>query len=81
MRKTTQKNKHCPLIDEKCMKSECEIYDEKLDRCAISLTAYNLYKLSATIQAQLDSANTVPDSKPEIDSEMPKGPRYSRPGR
>ena len=55
MRKTTPKTRHCPLIDEKCMKSECAIYDEKLDRCAISLTAYNLYRLSATIQAQLDS--------------------------
>ena len=54
MRKTTQKIKHCPFIDEKCMKSECAVYDEKLERCSISLTAYNLYKLSATIQAQLD---------------------------
>ena len=81
MRKTTPKTKHCPFIDEKCIKSECEIYDEKLERCSISLTAYNLYRLSTTIQAQLDSANAVPDSKPEIDSEIPKGPRYSRPGR
>jgi hypothetical protein len=55
MRKTTPKIKHCPFIDEKCLKIECEVYDEKLDRCAVSLTAYNLYRLSATIQAQLDS--------------------------
>lgn len=55
MRKTTQKIKHCPFIDEKCLKTECEVYDEKLDRCAVSLTAYNLYRLSTSIQAQLES--------------------------
>ena len=81
MRKNASRIKICPFINEKCIKTECEVYDEKLERCTIGLTAYNLYRLYSTIQAQLDSANAVPYSKPEIDSEMPKGPRYSRPRR
>lgn len=81
MRKNASRIKICPFINEKCMMAECAIYEEAFGRCIIDLATYNLYKLSATIQAQLDSANAVPDSKPEIDSEIPKGPRYSRPGR
>ena len=41
--KTTAAN--CPFINGPCLKGSCMIYEPKLKRCAISLLAYNLYRL------------------------------------
>ena len=55
-RKNSQKEtlKTCPLLDEKCLKAECEIYNKLLDRCEIGLIAYNLYQLTDVMKQQLD---------------------------
>ena len=42
VRKTRKPNRLCPFFDKECLKQSCEIYNETLDRCDISLTAYNL---------------------------------------
>lgn len=62
MRRTSKKTevvKTCPLLDEKCLKSECEIYNTLLNRCDISLTAYNLYLLAGVMKQNLEA-----DDKP-----------------
>lgn len=46
--------KKCPLLDENCLKAGCEIYNEMLDRCDISLVAYNLYLFTAVMKSKLD---------------------------
>jgi len=55
-RKNSKKEppKTCPLLDEKCLKTECEIYNKLLDRCEIGLIAYNLYQLTDVMKQQLD---------------------------
>ena len=57
-RKNSQKEtlKTCPLLDEKCLRSGCEIYNERLDRCEIGLTAYNLFLLADVMKRQLEEA-------------------------
>ena len=64
MRKMSKKPevvKTCPLLDEKCLKTGCEIYNEMLNRCDISLTAYNLYLLSTVMKQNLEA-----EDKPEL---------------
>ena len=51
--------KTCPLLGENCLKSECEIYNERLDRCEIGLTAYNLFVLADVMRRQLENAENV----------------------
>jgi hypothetical protein len=46
--------KTCPLINGKCIKSDCEIFDERFDRCTIGLLAYNLFKLQLAITEKID---------------------------
>jgi len=46
--------KICPLLDEKCLRSGCEIYNERLDRCEIGLIAYNLFLLADVMKRQLE---------------------------
>jgi len=60
-RKNSQKQplKTCPLLDEKCLKSGCEIYNERLDRCEIGLTAYNLFLLADVMKRQLADADST----------------------
>jgi len=50
--KRSNKNsiKHCPLIDEKCLKSGCQLYHEDFDRCLIDLLAFNVYSLAAEMR-------------------------------
>ena len=50
VRKTRKPNRLCPFLDRDCLKQGCEIYNETLDRCDISLTAYNLYQLATAIK-------------------------------
>ena len=42
--------KHCPFIDEKCIKEDCEIFNDKLNRCDLGLLPYNIYLLSKQLQ-------------------------------
>ena len=53
VRKKQNQTKLCPLLDRDCLKQACEIYNETLDRCDISLVAYNLYKLSEVEKQRL----------------------------
>lgn len=39
----------CPYFKEICKTTECEMYDERMDRCSIDLTPYNLYQLRLSI--------------------------------
>ncbi len=48
------KPKNCPFIDGNCLKKGCEIYSEMLNRCEISLVAYNLYLLTTVMQENLE---------------------------
>jgi hypothetical protein len=50
MRKGRNQIKSCPFREEACQKQDCEIYNEKLDRCEIGLLAYNMYLLAATLR-------------------------------
>ena len=62
IRKEKKEIKLCPLLDRECLKQGCEIYNETLDRCDVSLVAYNLYKLSE-IEKQRLGENQVKPSK------------------
>ena len=53
-KKTTKKVKICPILNKNCLKKNCEIYNEMLDRCDLSLIAYNLYLLTITMKEKLD---------------------------
>ena len=45
-KKQANKAKMCPFLDQNCVKGACEIYNPILNRCDISLVAYNLYLVS-----------------------------------
>lgn len=51
-----EKAKSCPFIDQACLKGDCEIYNERLNRCEIGLTAYNLFLLADVMKRQLEEA-------------------------
>jgi len=53
MRKKT-KEKTCPFLEQNCLKTECEIYNEILNRCEIGIIAYNLYRLSEVERKRLE---------------------------
>ena len=55
-----KKIKKCPFFDENCLKDGCEIYNEMLDQCDISLVAYNLFLLTTAMKSNLEKA-TEPD--------------------
>jgi hypothetical protein len=52
--KNMQKDKTCPFLEQKCLKTECEIYNELLGRCEIGVIAYNLYRLSQVERERLE---------------------------
>jgi hypothetical protein len=52
--KKMQKDKTCPFLEQKCLKMECEIYNELLSRCEIGVIAYNLYRLSQIERERLE---------------------------
>lgn len=52
--KEIRNEKICPFLDQNCVKTQCEIYNERLDRCDISLIAYNLYRLSEVEKQRLE---------------------------
>jgi hypothetical protein len=53
-KKQMNKAKMCPLLDRSCLRSECEIHNPLLDRCDISVVAYNLYRLSEVERERLE---------------------------
>ena len=53
-KKKVNKVKRCPFLDEKCIQSECAIYNESFQRCEIGLLIYNLYQLATAIKKQID---------------------------
>ena len=53
-KKQVNKPKMCPFLDEKCIQSECAIYNEAFQRCEIGLLIYNVYQLTTAIKQQLD---------------------------
>lgn len=51
-RNKAKETKTCPILDGKCLKTGCEIYNERLDRCEIGLIAYNLYVLANALKLE-----------------------------
>jgi hypothetical protein len=47
------KDKTCPFLEQKCLKRDCEIYNEILSRCEVGVIAYNLYRLSEVERERL----------------------------
>jgi hypothetical protein len=53
----TNTNKHCPLINNECMRNDCMLYHEKFDKCYIDLLALNVYSLTAEIKKMNNTQN------------------------
>jgi hypothetical protein len=60
LNKQKKEKKHCPLLDQECVGTKCEIYEERLTRCVIPVIAYNLYMLTQTLKQQ-PTENQPPD--------------------
>lgn len=48
-------SKACPFLRQKCLKRGCEIYNDRIDRCDLSLASYNLYLLADAINKHTES--------------------------
>ena len=40
----------CPFIKQLCAKGKCEIFNETLNRCNISVLPYNIYRLTEALK-------------------------------
>jgi hypothetical protein len=49
-KQTKMKIKTCPLLEENCLKGNCELYNEILDRCELGLLNYNLFQLMTVMR-------------------------------
>ena len=47
--------KICPFIKQACVTGKCEIYNETLKRCNISVLPYNIYRLSMALKAHSEN--------------------------
>ena len=47
--------KTCPFLAEKCIKADCDIYNEKLEKCEVGLLNYNIYQLTTAIRQQIEA--------------------------
>jgi hypothetical protein len=47
--------KICPFIRQACAKGKCEIYNETLKRCNVSVLPYNIYRLSEALKARSEN--------------------------
>ncbi len=56
MRKKQSKKKTqiCPFLDENCVKGNCELYNEILDRCELGLLNYNIFQLITVMRQQIE---------------------------
>lgn len=59
-KKSNEKPKICPLLDENCIQERCAIYNETLTRCEIGLLAYNSYLLSSVMKQKLEAESRMP---------------------
>ena len=48
------KTKLCPFLDEDCLKANCELYNQILDRCELGLLNYNLFQLMTVMKQQIE---------------------------
>lgn len=55
VRKNKKQRQICPLLDRECLKQDCEIHNETLDRCEIGLVNYNLYQLKGAIKDLIEN--------------------------
>ena len=46
--------KRCPLLDQNCLKEGCQLYNELLTNCEISVLSYNLYRYSSNLKPNGD---------------------------
>ena len=53
-KKSKDRDKICPFLDRGCLKAQCKIYNELLDRCEVGVIAYNLYRLSEVERKRLE---------------------------
>ncbi len=53
-KQSKMKPKMCPLLDENCVKENCEIYNTVLDRCELGLLNYNIYQLMTVMKQQIE---------------------------
>ena len=47
-------SKACPFLRQKCLKTGCEVYNDRINRCDLSLASYNLYLLADAINKQTE---------------------------
>ena len=53
-KKHVNKAKMCPFLKRDCLKNECELYNELVNRCDIGVLVYNLYRLSELEKQRLE---------------------------
>ena len=62
--------KYCPFVRQACLTAQCEIYNEVIKRCQISVLSYNTYRLTEALK---DKGAQVKE-KGTPGSNMQKGP-------
>jgi hypothetical protein len=63
--------KICPFIKQVCAKGLCEIFNETLNRCNISVLPYNIYRLSEALKSY--SGNPDGQSLPMFGNKLDAG--------
>ena len=53
-KQSVTKAKACPFMDENCVKENCELYNEILNRCELGLLNYNLFQLMTVMRQQIE---------------------------
>lgn len=53
-KQSVTKTKACPFMDENCVKENCELYNEILNRCELGLLNYNIYQLMTVMRQQIE---------------------------
>jgi hypothetical protein len=56
MKNMRKKNstKTCPFLDQQCLRTGCQTYNEILNECNISVLPYNLFRLGEVVKQFLD---------------------------
>jgi len=76
------KGKVCPFFQRQCLKSQCELYNENLDNCAIAILPYNIYRLTGEMArlAEGNGAGRKNQDIPFIGSDAEERPVGDFPG-
>jgi hypothetical protein len=55
MKNMRKKNstKICPFLDQQCLRTGCQTYNEILNECNISVLPYNLFRLAEVVKQSL----------------------------